>query len=650
MMILFEGRSIKAKNRFMPERMQLQLTERNSTATMTLGDGAPTIAIGDWLQAEDGPAKGIVWRVRSIDTQYDTNTRTVQLEHVINKLKDRLMFGEIKPTDISGTTSNPSASQTIRYILSYQDDFVLGTVERDRSNPYGFNGDSLYAALETISQSLTECLWEYDFSKYPFTLNLRSISMDVVSEMRTDRNIRTLRRTVDRSRMYTRHYPIGKEDLHIGGDFVGKNEGIYGIICKTETDQSIDTEAALRAWATERLNRHCEPLVTVTVSGFDLSEATGEPLDKFVIGKACRIPLPEYDTTIVERVSKLTYPDAINEPENVTVTLANELPDVATIIRQEQQKAASGGRGSAKKAGEDHAWFIDTEDHVGMIAEAVAGPGAGKDWSRVASVIVDGQGIHQRVETVYDDVERHESAIEVQEDFIDATVKAIGADGNITAASICLAINKAGSQATISADRIILSGKTTVNDILKVSSNYVTISKNLFVNGYVRTTEIDFSSGGSGITLDDTKLATTIKSAEVNGNTLTLTPYRGDPINFSKAISSWNMGWSNGNLTVKANPQNQTCSSNIYQGTPVWNGREVSIPIMAVNSANPMLEVGTGRNVVATYPDFTWSYSNLSENNGGYSGSKYYDLDTRYSYHAVTVTVDGESRTLVFRT
>jgi cytoskeletal protein CcmA (bactofilin family) len=648
MMILFEGRSIKAKNRFMPERMQLQLTERNSTATMTLGDGAPTIAIGDWLQAEDGPAKGIVWRVRSIDTQYDTNTRTVQLEHVINKLKDRLMFGEIKPTDISGTTSNPSASQTIRYILSYQDDFVLGTVERDRSNPYGFNGDSLYAALETISQSLTECLWEYDFSKYPFTLNLRSISMDVVSEMRTDRNIRTLRRTVDRSRMYTRHYPIGKEDLHISGDFVGKNEGIYGIICKTETDQSIDTEAALRAWATERLDRHCEPLVTVTVSGFDLSEATGEPLDKFVIGKACRIPLPEYDTTIVERVSKLTYPDAINEPENVTVTLANELPDVATIIRQEQQKAASGGRGSAKKAGEDHAWFIDTEDHVGMIAEAVAGPGADKDWSRVASIIVDGQGIHQRVETVYDDVERHESAIEVQEDFIDATVKAIGADGNITAASICLAINKAGSQASINADRIILTGKTSINDILSVSSGRAYIKTDLRVNGDVMAGSMTLRSGGSGVTIDDSLMEGMIKKAEVSGNTLTLTPVRGDPINFSKA-TSLSGAWSSGVFTVTASPQGNSILTSLAPGAATWDGRTGTLTIYATIGTSGAV-YNTGKEVTVVYPASTWSYSNLSENNGGYSGSKYYDLDTRYSYHAVTVTVDGESRTLVFRT
>ena len=648
MMILFEGRSIKAKNRFMPERMQLQLTERNSTATMTLGDGAPTIAIGDWLQAEDGPAKGIVWRVRSIDTQYDTNTRTVQLEHVINKLKDRLMFGEIKPTDISGTTSNPSASQTIRYILSYQDDFVLGTVERDRSNPYGFNGDSLYAALETISQSLTECLWEYDFSKYPFTLNLRSISMDVVSEMRTDRNIRTLKRTVDRSRMYTRHYPIGKEDLHISGDFVGKNEGIYGIICKTETDQSIDTEAALRAWATERLNRHCEPLVTVTVSGFDLSEATGEPLDKFVIGKACRIPLPEYDTTIIERVSKLTYPDVINEPENVTVTLANELPDVASIIRQEQQKAASGGRGSAKKAGEDHAWFIDTDDHVGMIAEAVAGPGANKDWSRVASVIVDGQGIHQRVETVYGDVERHESAIEVQEDFIDATVKAIGADGNITAASICLAINKAGSQASINADRIILTGKTSINDILSVSSGRAYIKTDLRVNGDVMAGSMTLRSGGSGVTIDDSLMEGMIKKAEVSGNTLTLTPVRGDPINFSKA-TSLSGAWSSGVFTVTASPQGNSILTSISPGAATWQGKTGTLTIYATIGTSGAV-YNTGKEATVIYPDFTWSYSNLSENNGGYSGSKYYDLDTRYSYHAVTVTVDGESRTLVFRT
>ena len=649
MMILCEGRSVKPKNRFMPERMQLQLTERNSTATMTLGDSAPTIAIGDWLQAEDGPAKGIVWRVKSIDTQYDTNTRTVQLEHVICKLKDRLMFGEIKPSTISGSEKkNPSASQTVRYILGYQDDFVLGSVERDRTSPYSFDGDSLYAALETVSASLTECLWEYDFSKYPFTLHLRSINMDVVSEMRMDRNIRTLRKTVDRSRMYTRHYPIGKENLHISGDFVEKNSATYGIICKTETDQSIDSESALRDWAQKRLERHCEPLVTVTISGLDLSTATGEPLDGFKIGKACRIPLPEFDTTIVERVSKLTYPDVINEPLNVTVTLANEIPDVATIIRQEQQQTASGGRGAAKKAGEDHAWFIDTDDHVGMIAEAVAGPGADKDWSRVSSVIVDGQGIHQRVETAYGEVEKHTTELELHEDFIGATVKAIGADGKITAASICLSINEKGSKASINADHIVLTGKTTINDVLTVSSGRVYIKKDARINGDVMAQSLTLRSGGSGVTINDTLVEGMIKKAEVSGNTLKLTPVRGDTINFSKA-TSLSGAWSSGVFTVEASPQGNSILTSLAPapGQATWDNGIVSIPIYATIGTSQAL-YDTGKSATASMPG--WSYGSVYENNSGFSGDKYYDLDTRNTYHSVTVSVGGVSRTLVFRT
>ena len=48
--------------------------------------------------------------------------------------------------------------------------------------------------------------------------------------------------------------------------------------------------------------------------------------------------------------------------------------------------------------------------------------------------------------------------------------------------------------------------------------------------------------------------------------------------------------------------------------------------------------------------EYSISGSMTEINTPACTGPKYYDLDTRYSYHAVTVTVDGESRTLVFRT
>ena len=427
MMILLSGHSLTAAGKFQPERVSVNLSERGSTATVTLPEGAPALSVGDWVQDEKGPAAGIVWRVRTIDTQYDRETRTVQLEHAINTLRDRVMFGEVKSSDISGSSADPTAQQAVSYILNRQSDWTLGTFDYGSvTNPYSFNGDDLFSALETVSASLADCVWEYDFSSYPFTISIRQADSNVRSEMRTDRNIRTLKQTVDRSRMYTRFYPIGKNNLHITGEYVSRNENLYGVISKVEADQSLETEAELTAWANERLSRHAEPAVTVTISGLDLAEATGESLDSFVIGKKCRVPLPEYGTTITERVVKLAYTDTVNEPMSVTVTLANELTDVASILREQSSRSGRSGRAGAKNAEEDHAWFVDTTDHVAMVAEAVAGKDeqGNPNWSRVSEIIVSGDGIYSAVTAAESEIVQAQSQIEQNEREIRATVSA----------------------------------------------------------------------------------------------------------------------------------------------------------------------------------------------------------------------------------
>ena len=404
-------------NAFTPESMSLNLEERKSTASMTLGPDAPAIDVGTWLMDDTEPGAGIVWRVKTVDTQYNTNTRTVSLEHIINTLKDYVIFGEVKTSDIAGNTNATTCSawSAARYALSYQSTWVLDGFDYSVSNPYSFNGDTVLAALETISGSLQDCYWSYDLSRVPFRLSIRRLPNVVDSEMRMDRNIQTLKKTVDRSRMYTRFYPIGKNNLHITGDYISKNENIYGIISTVETDSSKETETELLWWARDRLNRHCEPSVTIQISGLELSASTGEPLDHFKINTKCRVPLPEFGTSIVEKVTKISWSDKLKEPQKVTVTLANLLEDVASIINSASSSSKSSSRASAKKDEEDHAWFVDTTEHVGMVAEAVAGPGADKDWSRVSSIFVDGEGIHQKVVRAEHDIVVAQTAIEANE-------------------------------------------------------------------------------------------------------------------------------------------------------------------------------------------------------------------------------------------
>ena len=423
-MILLKGRSLTIKNHFMPEAMSLSLEERNSSATVTVGPDAPAIAINDWVKDETEPGAGIIWRVKTITEQVETKTRTIQLEHVIQYLKDRVLFGETLPKDITGNKNDTecTARQAIIHILGKQSIWQLGDLCENPSNPYNFNGENLFSALETVTSSLDGAQWEYDLRSLPFTLHIRKQPAQFTSEMRMSRNITTLRKQIDRSRMYTRHYPIGKNNIHIDGDYTSKNENIWGVVAKVETDQSYENKDTLKAWSQERLNRHCEPLVTVTVTGLELSGSTGEPLDHIVVGRRCRVPLPEYGTTISERVTKMSWSDKIKEPEKVTVTLANLVEDVASIVNSQSASSSKGGRTGAKKAGEDHAWFVDTTTHVAMVAEAVAGPGAAEDWSRVSEVIVDGLGIHQRVTRTEGEIVAAWAAIEVLDDKIDMEV------------------------------------------------------------------------------------------------------------------------------------------------------------------------------------------------------------------------------------
>ena len=614
-----------ARRAFNPESMSLSLEERNSSATMTLGPDAPTLGVGDWLRDDTEPGKGIVWRVKSLDEDENTQTRTVGLEHAVQTLKDMILFGEAKPAKITGKKGATSctARQAAAYAMGKQSDWKLGDVEVNPTRGYSFNGETVFAALEMITGSLDSVQWEYDLTAYPWTLHIRKQPEDVDSEMRMHRNITTLKRRTDKSRMYTRIYPTGKNNLHLSGSgYLSKNESVWGTVCKPETDSTIETEAQLKAWAQDRLNRHCEPLITVTVTGLDLSRATGEKLDKITLGRRCRLPLPDKGITITARVTKLNWGDKIKKPEEITVTMANNVEDVASIVNRIQEEISGGrgggGRYGATKNEEDHAWFVDTTTHVGMVAEAIAGEGADKDWSRVASVMVDGNGISQRVTKTENDMVTAQAKIDVTEKSINQVVTAVGKDGKVTAASIALAINNGGSSATIKADQIRMGdGKTALSAVMTITSGAVFITKPMSAKNITLTSGSYIKYAGNGVTLSESAAADLVRNLQItqSGNTYTLQKrVLGDSSwitvgSFSRAVTQWVRSWSSGRFTATAKPQEQSCWTSIQSGDPSWNGRTVTIPINYVTDENPGDVDYTGRSVSATY---TASKSDIS--------------------------------------
>lgn len=343
-------------DRFAAEKASLNLTERDSTMTLTLGPTAPEISVGAWLQDEDDPGAGIVWMVRSVKTDYKTGTRTVQCEHAIMVLKEFLLFGEITPAVITGNSAATSctADETFRYILSQQNIWRFGSVLYNDTQAYNFNGDDLYTALETISATIPEAWWEYDFSQVPYVISIVEKPewyIGQLSELRMNRNLKSLNVTVDRHRMYTRFYPIGRNNLMLPEKYVSRNENLYGIVSQTETDENRTTAADLRKWANERLDNHAEPQVTVSCNAMDLSAITGEDLDSFVLGAHCTIALPEYGATIYERIVSLQWPDKVKDRTDVSITMANAKEDLAKVINKATKKTSTGRRSSAASVG-----------------------------------------------------------------------------------------------------------------------------------------------------------------------------------------------------------------------------------------------------------------------------------------------------------
>ena len=536
-MILLSGHSLTSARKVPVEAMSIQLKERDSSASLTPAD-MTGIQVNSWLKDEGNPGSGIVWRVKSIAQAYATQTPTVSLEHAIATLKDRILFGTHGPAQITGNSkaTTCTALQAIRYILGQQSDWTLGSFPYNVANPYKFDGDTLFDALETVSDSLQDAWWSYDFSTYPFKLNITQKSSAVGSELRVNRNLRTITRTIDKSGMYTRFYPIGANDLHLDGNgYVEKNTAAYGVVSKVETDNSIETKAELQRWANERLNAHAEPTVSIDVEGFELADATGETMDRLTLGTVCRIPLPEYGTTIQERIVSLSYQDKVHQPEVVKITLSNNRTDITRIIADNMKRGGRSSRASAKREKEDMAWFEDTNDHVAMCAKGIVGVDAqgNPNWIRLSQIIVDENGIASTVASVQNGlviantaIKQNENAITLEanrakgaegslssrltitanaitqevtratsaegtlsgritteSDRISLVVEGTGENAKIKPASIVASINGSSSSILISADKIRLDGNTTVGGMLSVEGGALNVKNNAYING-----------------------------------------------------------------------------------------------------------------------------------------------------------------------
>ena len=587
---------------FKPETQSLTLSERDSTSSITIcpGPGVPEIGFNDWLLQEDGPEGPIVWRVKSIDDSVNTQTVTIELEHVIKYLQDKCFFTEATTAMIAGTTgaTTCTAKQAVEYILAQQGAWVLGDFEFSISNPYEFDGDTLYDALETVTDTLEDSIWEYDMSVYPFKLHIRQRDNTVLCEMRGARNLTTLRKAVNRSGMYTRLYPIGKNDLHITGEYISENEGLYGRIDKIETDQSKSTEANLLSWARGRLRRHCEPTVSISISGLELEIETGETMDRLRLNKVCRVPLPEYGTTITEPIIKKNWKDWISDKIGVTVTLSNSTEDVTTIIKNQSKTSGKAAKGNAKQnylfeANGEHLYYevFDECGHLhgllNMTSESLRIAFDNEINSTRSEFMMTSESLRISFEneisstrsefqmtseslriSFENEISSTRSEFQQTADMVGMIVEGTGSNAHIKPAKIQASINAATgtSKILLSADNVVIDGELITGALEGEDVVCDSVETGGLVVGGTCTFDINAPIvGGDGGT-DDYNWGDVIVNAELlrDNKTLRLTRLDGSTLDFSKA-TTLSPSWSSGAfpLTVNATQINNGVTTNV---------------------------------------------------------------------------------------
>lgn len=400
-----------------------------STANMTLLESESISAL-DWVEITTPDGITEYYRVASVSTSMETGQKSVYLEHGACTLGDTLITG-------SSTTIKNTVENVLGRILQDNDYWSVGTVECTQTIYADLGDNTPLDAISTIMENIpqyyarfyqqTDAIWRVDILQRPTT---------AVCEARLSRNLESCDISYDANDICTRVYADGLS----GGYQDSSRINQYGVHEKTMSLNDGLDQSQKTAIVTAYLNAHDTPAVSVSISAVELSQITGLSEDKFVVGTVCKVVIPWLNVTKTEVITQKTYSDCYGAPQRVTLTLANPVPDLSIAVAQASRGAAGTAREQAKQNKRFETHFEQTDEYFRLIATDT-------EWDELGHGTVTAYG-----------------QIVLNSNSFQALVQAVGQDGEVTAASITLAINAEGSNAIIDADHVRIEGNTVFTD------------------------------------------------------------------------------------------------------------------------------------------------------------------------------------------
>lgn len=491
------GAGFTEQTRMEPSEFSLTMPLRDvPSASMTLPTGSADILTHQWMELFT--ARGSAGLFRVTDIEHNTGGETsLTLRHGIDTLSDDVW--PVAQTDYSGTVAGFLGELLSKQTLTR---WQLGTCEDAGAyKKSGINYTRLSDLFTELISARNDYYPEYDFSTTPWTLNWRALPSSVSAEFRLSRNVESA--TVSRSdadmcnKLYLAVNTWGTENdvtvntvTHRTFDDL-PSQAQYGIIARFE---DVDTEgvASVDAWAAAYLAKRKEPQVQITIDGLELAALTGDTWDEFDRGRMVRAILTDMGETVNERVECVSYPDVLGEPERVEVELANRLDTftksvskIASTASTANYESHSVGRSSAR--GSQLSGVAGTTNHLELIVtetklEELYQSGIIMDAEQGVTIYSLEQGfksqyaaiqVHSsQITSIVSDQGTMQSSITQNANRIALVVDANG----IKTASIVAAVNDSGSTVLIDADKILLSGSTTLDTFFSSSGFTGTIN------------------------------------------------------------------------------------------------------------------------------------------------------------------------------
>ena len=339
---------------------------------------------------ESLPARGYVeiftpmgsagfFRVRSPQEAYGDDIVTSELEHAIVEVGDYLVLG-----NYNEMMSAKTAMQTI--FSHYRGSkWQLGNVDAlgDGQIALQTDHDRVLGAMIALLEQKPDCMMAFDFSTTPWTVNIVSRGTTVSAEGRLSRNVNSAKIAYDDTELVTRCYyeysvpGSGSTEPSSAWAYVDTDTiSRYGLVERTASVNGAYTQTEARAAAVAYAEKHKNPRVSVSISAEELSSITGEDFDAFVIGKLCRLSLLDYNITIEQVITGLSWGDVFDAPEDVTVILEDEEDTTVTFLHDLDAKGGAGGGGGGAKKQEDlwkeyYTHFDKTDHYIDMWARHV---------------------------------------------------------------------------------------------------------------------------------------------------------------------------------------------------------------------------------------------------------------------------------------